>query len=93
MRVTIGSTTGDNVELSYIQKEMHTLRTETTRSSDYLLYLLLAQTRCCLRRWLRHHEKPQCEERSPGRPLQPLLQNAAAVQQVPEEQQHEQHTD
>ena len=26
--------------------------------------VVLAQTRCCPRRWLRHHEKPQCEERT-----------------------------
>jgi hypothetical protein len=59
--------------------------------------VVLAQIRCCRRRWLRHHEsqKPQREERTPGRPLQPqrLLQHAAAAQQVPKEQQHEQQTD
>ena len=51
-----------------------------------------AQTRCCPRRWLRHHEQPQCEEGTPGRPLQPLMQHDAAVQQVPEEHQLEQQT-
>ncbi len=77
--------------LLYIQKEMHRMHTETTRSSGYwlgtvlLLYLLRTDAA--------HHEKPQREERTPGRPLQPLLQHAAAAQQVPKEQQHEQQTD
>ena len=44
-------------------------------------------------RGVRLPEKPQCEERTPGRPLQPLLQHAAAVQQAPKEQQPEQQTE
>ena len=98
---------------TYIQKEMHRLHTETTRSSDYLLktVLLLYMLRPDAARVAGYvttrgrsvrntntntntNTKYTCdtEEGTPGRPLQPLLQHAAAVQQVPEEQQLEQQT-
>ena len=84
--------------LSYIQKEMHRLHTETTRSSDYLLktVLLLYLLRPAASRvagCVTTRSRSRGEERTPGRPLQPLLQHAAAVQQVPKEQQPEQQTD